>query len=66
MTPRSRSSAAKPLMVSVLPAAGEAGGEDHAVVSQHRGGDAMVGDGLSEGVTTMGPVTRWWPVTERA
>jgi hypothetical protein len=30
------------------PAAGEPGGEDHAIVRQHRGGNALVSDGLPE------------------
>ena len=40
--PRSASSVSKPLRPPR--AAGEAGGEDHAVVGQRRGGDAVFGD----------------------
>jgi hypothetical protein len=47
-TPRSRSNAEKPLKGAASDgvAAGEAGGEDQAVVGQHRGGNALVGDGI--------------------
>ncbi len=63
--PRRRSSCSRPLRPPC--AAGEAGGEDHAVVGQRGGRDPVGGNGLAErGRRTIGPVTRWWAVTDRA
>jgi hypothetical protein len=40
--------------VAAAAAAGEAGGEDHAVVGEGGGRDAVSGDGLAEGITDDG------------
>ena len=47
-------------------AAGEPGGEDHPVVGQGRGRDAVLGGGGAERATTIGPVTRWWALIRSA
>ena len=53
--------------VAAAAAAGEAGGEDHAVVGQGRDGMPWFSHGVAEGgSTTIGPVTRRWAVTDRA
>ena len=53
--------------VAAAAAAGEAGGEDHAVVGQCRGGVCRGRLTAARNVaTTIGPVTRWWAVTGRA
>ncbi len=53
--------------VAATSAAGEPGGEDHAVVGQCRGWDAVgVAGSAVKASTTIGPVTRRWAVTERA
>ena len=64
MMPRRRSSFSKPLRPPLPP--DEAGGEDHAVVGQCGGRNAVGATALRNSVSTMGPVTRRWAVTESA
>ena len=52
--------------VASAAAAGEAGGEDHAVVGQRGGGDAVLAAAWRKVASTIGPVTRGWAVTCRA
>ena len=52
--------------VAAAAAAGESGGEDHAVVGQRGGRDPVLVSGCRKVASTIGPVTRGWAVTCRA
>lgn len=53
-------------VVAAALAAGEPGGEDHAVVGERGGRDAVLPAGRAEGREHDRPVTRRWAVTDRA
>jgi hypothetical protein len=52
--------------VAAASAAGQAGGEDHPVVVNVEAGIPWVSTAVVNAVTTIGPVTRRWAVTDRA
>jgi hypothetical protein len=52
--------------VAAAAAAGEAGGEDHAVVGEGGGRDAVTATAWRKASRTMGPVTRGQALTCRA
>jgi hypothetical protein len=52
--------------VAAAPAAGQAGGEDHAVAGEGGGGGPVLLACGAEASKTAGPVTRWCAVSESA